>query len=49
VVEKGELLEEVILLLHGANYPKAFQHVKNPKHLILRFSFEEMGVALNNF
>jgi hypothetical protein len=49
VVEKGELLEVAILLLHGANFPKAFQHEKNPNHLILRFSFEEMGVALNNF
>ena len=46
---EGELLEVVILLLLGANCPKAFQQVKNPKHLILRFSFEEMGVALNNF
>jgi hypothetical protein len=49
VVEKVELLVVVILHRHGVNYLKDFLRVKNLNHLILRYSFEEMGVALNNF
>ena len=37
------------LLLLWGQLSKGFPTRKKSKHLILRFSFEEMGVALNNF